>query len=165
VEKEGKTPREWHHSRVIHSLLQREPILSAWNVLLASKHEKYVGFGWNEHSTGRVEGYPDNGKTPQLQDMLEYFRVGCHDAEKLVTVVFEKATVKQTASEERNEEEWETPPAVPPKDHITTGYRDLEWEALLSETQSWNNMADTILSDVEMPSHVTHPGHWHAGQC
>ncbi|RMZ66226.1 Zinc finger C2H2 [Pyrenophora seminiperda CCB06] len=89
VEKEGLTISKWYHSMVILSLLQRPDLCYEWIGLLRSAQPRITSCSWNQHSTGRVEGYPESNPTPQLQDYLEYFCPD-QDAAALAQLAFDK---------------------------------------------------------------------------
>ncbi len=148
IEKEGKTIADWHHSCVIYSLLARPAIYTEWKKLLDSKRKHFTGFGWNQHSTGRVEGYPESNQSAQLQDQLEYYTIH-DDARALVQLAYEKA-VKRAA-----------PPAPPPKDypvHPSATLHDLR-----IETETWTQFVNSVIEDDFLPTNVCPLGERHIG--
>lgn len=157
LEKEGKMVTDWHHSCVIYSLLQRPDVYSEWINILQSKSRRITGFGWNQHSTGRVEGYPESCQAIQLQDALEYYTPD-QDAAALAQLAYDKA-VKRTPPPELP-----VAPPVPPKDskdyrvHHTTSLQDL-----MKETESWTQFINSIIEDDVLPTDVCHIDGWHAG--
>ncbi|KAF2266732.1 hypothetical protein CC78DRAFT_614906 [Lojkania enalia] len=85
----GATMTDWHHTRVIFSLLQRPGISESWYDYLVAKRAQNSVFGWNQHSTGRAKGFPDGHCAPQLQDLLEFFTPD-QDPLPLVVMAYEK---------------------------------------------------------------------------
>ncbi|KAF2732425.1 hypothetical protein EJ04DRAFT_496941 [Polyplosphaeria fusca] len=85
----GKTISEWHHSRVIWSLLQQPRIHQAWVQLLEQKQVAIPSFSWNRHTTGRAEGFSDAACQPQLQDLLEFY-TNEMDPTPIVQLAFDK---------------------------------------------------------------------------
>jgi hypothetical protein len=139
---EGKTMKEWNHSAVIYSLLQRPAMRKEWDALIASKKRVYVGFGWNPKSTGRVEGYPDSTATIQIQDELEYLAPG-QDVAALARKVYVLA-VKKVERE---------PPPVPEKDyHVrrTASPRDST-----RDTDSMTQVVQEVVDDELLPIGTT----------
>ncbi|KAI1549102.1 hypothetical protein PtrSN001C_001875 [Pyrenophora tritici-repentis] len=134
IEKEGLTKSRWYHSKVILSLLQRPEVYYEWTSLLRSAQPRITTCSWNQHSTGRVEGYPESNPTPQLQDYLEYFSPD-QDAASLAQLAFDKM-VKITA-----------PPPVPPKDYRNTSLRDLT-----RETESWTQFINSVVENDVFPT-------------
>ncbi|KAF2846291.1 hypothetical protein T440DRAFT_471942 [Plenodomus tracheiphilus IPT5] len=139
VEKKGKTVSDWYHSMVIYSLLQRPVIQVKWNKLLESRQERNPKFAWNEHSTGRVEGYPESNAIPQLQDQLEYYTPD-QDAASLALLAFDKLASAKLRS---------TPPPVPPKDRRMTSLDDLT-----HTLDAWAQMIDTMCPDTNLPTGI-----------
>ncbi|KAF2180223.1 hypothetical protein K469DRAFT_753464 [Zopfia rhizophila CBS 207.26] len=86
---EGQTMDEWKHSNVIFGLLSQPYVRDEWARLLVSKHEQKLYFGWNQHTTGRSEGYPGSNRPPQLQDLLEFFVPG-QNARALAEFAYKK---------------------------------------------------------------------------
>ncbi|PSN64087.1 hypothetical protein BS50DRAFT_679241 [Corynespora cassiicola Philippines] len=87
-EKNGDTMDNWKHSVVILSLLKRPSIYSEWMDLLYRKKEANPRFGWNQHETGRAEGYPYTRTSAQLQDLLEFYTPD-QDSKALVRLAYE----------------------------------------------------------------------------
>lgn len=150
IEKEDKTIGDWYHSWVIYSLLQRPAIWAQWTKLL-QQYGVVANLAWNEHSTGRVEGYPESVPNLQLQDALEYFTPDANAA-ALAQLAFDKA-IKRTA-----EVEVSVPPPVPPKDI----HRDPLTELTLG-ADSWAMLGNTILKDDFLPTNISYLEQWHAG--
>ncbi|EFQ85300.1 hypothetical protein PTT_19775 [Pyrenophora teres f. teres 0-1] len=142
VEKEGLTKSKWYHSRVILSLLHRPDVYYEWMSLLRSSQPRITNCSWNQHSTGRVEGYPESNPKPQLQDYLEYFSPD-QDAAALAQMAFDKM-VKTTA-----------PPPVPPKD-----YRNTSLQNLTRQTESWTQFINSVVEDDISPTGVCHIDSW-----
>lgn len=144
-EKENKTMKDWNHSVVIYSLLQRPAILTEWSLLLQNKKRKFIGFGWDSQATGRVEGYPDSNKKLQLQDALEFFHVG-DDASALALKAYDLA-VKKIARERP------TPPDHR-KDYRINHKASLQ--DIMKETESWTQFINSVIDDERSPTGVTH---------
>ncbi|KAF2466950.1 uncharacterized protein BDR25DRAFT_292645 [Lindgomyces ingoldianus] len=72
----GNKMTNWKHTLVILSLLKQPHVCQEQIRLYESKGVQNPYFGWNEHTTGRAEGYPDGLCAPQLQDLLEFFSPG-----------------------------------------------------------------------------------------
>lgn len=138
-EKDCKTMQDWRHSDVILSLLQRPAIKVAWCKILHSQPQLRTDFGWNQHNTGRVEGYPENDAKPHLQDLLEYYR-SSDDAAALAQLAFEKIAFPSC------------PPPAPRKDykdHHTTSL-----QSLMDDQASWNLLMSTIPEDDIPPTNT-----------
>ncbi|KAJ4378267.1 hypothetical protein N0V86_005967 [Didymella sp. IMI 355093] len=88
---------------------------------------------------GRVEGYPENGKTPRLQDRLEYYRLG-DDAAALAHLAFSKIAFPST------------PPQAPRKDH--EDHHKTAQQSLKNGQVSWDRFATTIPEDPVLPEHM-----------
>lgn len=131
-EKDGKTMKNWHQTNVILSLLQRPDIKAEWVNILQSQPQLRDDFGWNQSSTGRVEGYPDNGKTPHLQDLLEYFVSG-DNATALAQLAFSKIAFPVQ------------PPQAPQKDTINRQYVTLQ--PITYNQTLWDHFTTTIRDD------------------
>ncbi|KAH7084699.1 hypothetical protein BKA63DRAFT_1304 [Paraphoma chrysanthemicola] len=145
---EGKTMDHWNHSVVIYSLLQRPAISKAWHDLVASKNRNFIGFGWDPRTTGRVEGYPDNSDTPQLQDALEYF-TGDHDVVALVRKAFDCSVPRLGRSFP------DTPPPVPPKPKDYRVNHKASLQDIMRETESWTQFIKSVVQDDFLPTSVT----------
>ncbi|KAJ4364995.1 hypothetical protein N0V83_008611 [Neocucurbitaria cava] len=157
LEKEDKKVEDWRHSCVIYSLLHRPALLPAWTYILQSKRRHFTSFAWNQHSTGRVEGYPESSQLIQLQDALEYYTPN-QNAAALAQLAFDKAK-KQVALPEED-----IAPPVPPKD--TRDYRDhhaTSLQDLMKETESWTQFVNSIVEDDIFPTGVCHLEGRHAG--
>lgn len=156
LEKDGRTSRDWHHSDVIDSLLRRPALYVEWIKILQNKRR--LPTGWNEHSTGRVEGYPESNPTEQLQDLLEYYTPD-QDATVLAQLAYNKA-VKTNTLPEMTEQLLEPPP-VPPKDYRTDRiYETPTFPHLTIDTESWTPLTYSILEDVMLPTEVCHLEGW-----
>jgi hypothetical protein len=136
------TMRSWHQTNVILSLLQRPIIKTEWVNILQSQPQLRDGFGWNQSSTGRVEGYPESGKAPHLQDLLEYFTSG-DDPAALAQLAFSKIAFP------------EQPPQAPHKD--TMDHQPATHQSTLYEQVSWDRFATTIPEDPVLSEPV--PGY------
>jgi hypothetical protein len=145
-EKGGKTMKDWHQSTVIYSLLQRPEIRSEWNRILQSQQRLNPRFGWNQHSTGRVEGYPDSNPTPQLQDLLEYY-TPIQDAAALAQLAYEQGLLRKKLPNTP------APSQVPEKDHYHHHHAASHYDPT-EDTVSWNRFTNTIPEDDVMPSGV-----------
>ncbi|KAF1839167.1 hypothetical protein BDW02DRAFT_635851 [Decorospora gaudefroyi] len=143
VEKEGMTVAQWYHSKVIYSLLHRPAIYAEWMQLHRSR--PITDFAWNQHSTGRVEGYPESNHIPQLQDYLEFF-TNDQDAAALARMAYDKL------------KSFSTPPPVPPKDNHTTSMR-----GAVRATSQWAQLSNSILPDNIYPTGVCHLEGWYTG--
>lgn len=152
IEKGKKKAKDWHHSCVIHSLLQRPEVFYEWRKLLESKDPRITNFGWNLHSTGRVEGYPETNPHMQLQDALEYFPHS-HSPENLAQLAYEKA-VKRAPQLDQSALPLPPPPPVPPKDDHASLNADLT-----REIENWARFADSILTDEFIPLDVPRLDH------
>ena len=141
-EKDSMTMRSWHQTNVILSLLQRPIIKTEWVNILQSQPQLRDGFGWNQSSTGRVEGYPESGKAPHLQDLLEYFTSG-DDPAALAQLAFSKIAFP------------EQPPQAPHKD--TMDHQPATHQSTLYEQVSWDRFATTIPEDPVLSEPV--PGY------
>lgn len=130
---------DWHQSNVIHSLLHRPAIYGEWCRILQTQPQLRRDFGWNEHDTGRVEGYPENDAEPHLQDLLEYYRSGDNPA-ALAQLAFH-----QIAFPSR-------PPQAPRKDY--KDHHTATLEGLMADTESWNKFMSTIPEDDFLPTNV-----------
>jgi hypothetical protein len=135
-ERDGKTMKDWHQTDVILSLLQRPAIKAEWVRILQSQPQLRDDFGWNKHSTGRVEGYPENGKMPHLQDQLEYFKTG-DDAAALAQVAFSKIAFPSR------------PPQAPRKD--SEAHHTAAQKPMMEEQVSWDPFTTTIPEDPTLP--------------
>jgi len=137
---------DWNHSVVIMSLIQRPLILEEWNKLLQSTMREVIGCGWDKHSTGRVEGYPDSNHTLQLQDALEFYTPD-QDAAKLARAAYDQAAKKVT----RERASSPIAPPVPQKDYCKASLDDI-----MKETESWAQFARSIIDDEWLPTGVAH---------
>lgn len=108
-----------------------------------------IQFAWNEHSTGRVEGYPESHPNPKLQDMLEYYTPN-QNAALLVRLAYDKM-VKQTALPKIS-----AAPPVPQKDPQISFM-----EELTRETESWTQFMNTIVADDTFPTDVCDVTSWY----
>jgi hypothetical protein len=70
------------------SLLQQPHLREQWAQLIVSKQEPNPCFGWSSRWAGRAEGYPDTDRSPQLQDLLEFFTPD-QNASALVALAYE----------------------------------------------------------------------------
>ncbi|KAF1926114.1 uncharacterized protein M421DRAFT_224992 [Didymella exigua CBS 183.55] len=138
-EKDGKTTKDWHQTDVILSLLQRPAIRAEWLVILQSQLQLRADFGWNQHNTGCVEGYPENGKTPHLQDQLEYFS-SSDDAAALAQLAFSKIAFPPH------------PPQAPRKDY--KDHHTVSLQSLMDQAESWQDLMNTIPDDPLLPENV-----------
>jgi len=136
LERGGNTVANWYHSMVIFSLLQRPAIQLEWNRLLKSTCEQQLTLAWNRHSTGRVEGYPETGDAPQLQDLLEYYTPD-QDAALIAGLAFDKLV----------------PPPVPAKDSPMTPPNALN-------NDIWELMSNTVVADTILPTDAEYLGKW-----
>lgn len=135
-ERDGKTMKDWHQTDVILSLLQRPAIKTEWVKILQLQPQLRDDFGWNKHSTERVEGYPENGKMPHLQDRLEYFTTG-DDAAALAQLAFSKIAFPSR------------PPQAPRKDYEE--YHTATIQPVIHERVSWNRFTTTVPEDPILP--------------
>lgn len=142
-EKNGDTMANWKHSHVILALLQRPEILPYWNHLLYSKQRFNPRFGWNQHTTGRVEGYPEANPHPQLQDLLEFYTPE-QSAEALVRLAYDKGLLRKELPR----------PPVPPKDYATRPQQSTTLQDLLNDTETLNRFLSTIVEDDVQPTGV-----------
>ncbi|KAF3052446.1 hypothetical protein E8E11_008745 [Didymella keratinophila] len=124
--------RNWHQTNVILSLLQRPAIKAEWVNILQLQPQLRDDFGWNLSSTGRVEGYPESGKAPHLQDLLEYFTYG-DDPAALAQLAFSKIAFPAQ------------PPQAPQKD--TIDHQPAVHQPILYEQISWDRFTTTIPED------------------
>ncbi|XPS78033.1 hypothetical protein M3J09_010053 [Ascochyta lentis] len=136
-EKELKSMTEWLQSNVIYSLLQRPAIYKEWLKVLHSQPQLKGGFGWNQHDTGRVEGYPENNAKPRLQDLLEYYK-SSDNAAALAQFAFEKIAFPSH------------PPQAPPKDY--KDHHTATLQGLMDDTESWDNFMSAIPEDELCPT-------------
>lgn len=150
--------KDWKHSQVIWSLLQRPEILREWCRLLESKQRTQNPFSWKQSITGRSEGYPDMDHPPQLQDLLEFYAFP-QDAAVIARLAFETGL--------RTREVSVAPPPVPEKDHLlpqSTQQQPLLPEQLSSshvlspcdpiDFPTWNTFLGTIPEDPCQPTNV-----------
>ncbi|KAF9693902.1 hypothetical protein EKO04_008441 [Ascochyta lentis] len=128
---------EWLQSNVIYSLLQRPAIYKEWLKVLHSQPQLKGGFGWNQHDTGRVEGYPENNAKPRLQDLLEYYK-SSDNAAALAQFAFEKIAFPSH------------PPQAPPKDY--KDHHTATLQGLMDDTESWDNFMSAIPEDELCPT-------------
>lgn len=138
-ERDGKTMNDWHQTDVIMSLLQRPAIRTEWIKILQSQPQLRDGVGWNKRSTARVEGYPENGKAPHLQDQLEYFRLG-DNAAALAQLAFAKIAFPAQ------------PPQAPQKDNVDN--RPTTQQPIMYDQISWGPFTTTIPDDSILPEPV-----------
>lgn len=150
-DQEQKTMKDWNHSVVIYSLLQRPEIVGEWQAILSSKQRHFIGFGWHPVKTGRVEGYPESDPTLQLQDALEYFTPD-QDAAALAQWAFDQAVPKVA----RQRAEVDAPPPVPRKNYRLNHKASLT--DIMKETESWNQFVKSIVNDDHLPTGVTYLG-------
>ena len=143
--------REWKHTNVIYSLLQRPGIYHEWMRLVRSL-PSLTEFGWNRTSTGRVEGYPESNLTPQLQDYLEYFTAD-QDAAAVARLAYAK--MKKATAPTRGDER----PPVPPKDCPAAEVRS--WDG---EMYSWGQLTESVVEDDVLPTGISRLGGWYAGE-
>lgn len=132
---------EWRQSNVILSLLQRPVIREAWCNVLQSQRQLRADFGWNQHNTGRVEGYPENNAEPHLQDLLEYYQPR-DDAAKLAQLAILKIAFPSL------------PPQVPRKDY--KDHRTATLPSLMEDRVLWDQFTYTIKEDEIPPTSVCH---------
>ncbi|KAF2636026.1 hypothetical protein P280DRAFT_510803 [Massarina eburnea CBS 473.64] len=182
-EKDGLTMRDWHQTQVIFSLLQRPQILPLWNRLLEVKRRTASPFRWKPRSTGRVEGWPEKGGEPGLQDLLEFWRVG-EAGEALVEMAFRlglrEKELPRLPEGEGEEESGEgelllelqqrslhpalPPPPPPPQQQpqplpLTLTLPPIPSVPfvpldLINDVPSWNTFLGTILEDEVQPDGV-----------
>ncbi|KAF2127371.1 hypothetical protein P153DRAFT_368677 [Dothidotthia symphoricarpi CBS 119687] len=147
-ETKGVDMSKWLHSYVIYSLLQQPPILREWNKILEKKRHFNPTFGWNQHSTGRVEGYPESNPTPHLQDLLEYYTPN-QDAAALACLAYKKAVKRKELPKSPGA------PPVPPKDYGSIRAPPLQ-DAMKDRfsRSNWNLIESTIQEDPELPTDV-----------
>ncbi|KAH6639789.1 hypothetical protein C7974DRAFT_138892 [Boeremia exigua] len=138
-EKDGKTMMDWRQSNVIYSLLQRPAIQSEWRKILHLQPQLRGEFGWNQHNTGRVEGYPENRAEPHLQDLLEYYRWG-DNAAALAQLAFQKIAFPSS------------PPQAPRKDY--KDHHNATLQSLMDDQVSWDRFMSTIPEDDVSPIRV-----------
>lgn len=131
--------KHWRQSVVILSLLQRPAIYKEWARVLQSQPHLSANLAWNLSTTGRVEGFPENGTKPHLQDLLEYYRP-CDDAALLARIAFDKIAYSSS------------PPPVPLKDY--KDHHGVPLQVLMDRTESWNRMMSTIQEDDSLPTNV-----------
>lgn len=170
-EKKGQTMRDWKHSKVINSLLQRPEILREfWRLLerdcsLKGKQQTQRSFEWRAKTTGRKEGYPENKLEPQLQDLLEFFTPG-QDAAYIARLAFETGLCGKPSSD--------APPPLPKDDRYTTQpirqttfhpeqnsasmhktYHDnMHAMSIMPDMSGWNGFLDPIVEDEWLPTNV-----------
>ena len=149
MEKEGLTASHWIHSNVIQSLLQRPPVYYEWRRILQGMAPTTTLCSWNNHSTGRVEGYPDSNPNPQLQDYLEYYTPDQN--ETLLAHLAYKKMVKHPPPSQSP-----APPPVPPKDHRGKTLQDLT-----EDTESWTQFINSVVEDDVLPQGVCHLDSWY----
>lgn len=149
MEKEGLTKANWYHSKVIYSLLQRPAIYHEWMRLLRTR-PGLTNCAWNQHSTGRVEGYPESNPTPQLQDYLEFYTPD-QDAAALAQLAYNKMAKPYTPSRTS------APPPVPPKNYSNTSLQD--WTA---EMDSWAQITKSVIEDDILPTGISCLDRWYA---
>ncbi|KAF3039138.1 hypothetical protein E8E12_002573 [Didymella heteroderae] len=138
-EKDGKTMKNWHQTNVILSLLQRPVIKTEWVKILQSQPQLRDDFGWNRTSTGRVEGYPENGKTPHLQDLLEY-STSSDDAAALAQLAFSKIAFPSQ------------PPSAPRKDY--RDHHSITLQPCMNDQVSCDCFTNTIPEDQILPESI-----------
>lgn len=148
MEKEGRTYSDWYHSNVIHSLLQRPEICYEWRSLIQGINLRSVGCSWNQHSTGRVEGYPDSNPIPQLQDYLEYFTPN-QDAAALAQLAYKKMMQHPEPSQPI------VAPSVPARERRQQSLQDLTRNA-----EAWTQFINTVVADDILPHGVSHLDDW-----
>ena len=151
MEKEGLGVREWKHTNVVYSLLQRPGIYHEW-IRLSRSLPNITSFGWNRTTTGRVEGYPESNLTPQLQDYLEYFTAD-QDAAAVARLAYGK--MKKATALTRVDER----PPVPPKDYPATAVQN--WDG---EMYPWGQLTDSVVEDDVLPTGISHLGRWYSGE-
>lgn len=86
---DGYNLAKWHHTNVILALLRQPGVAHAWSNLLAKKGKTRPYFHFHPKTTGRAEGYPYTRRSPQLQDLLEFFTPG-QDVDGLIERVWEE---------------------------------------------------------------------------
>jgi hypothetical protein len=131
---------QWNHSSVIYSLLQRPAILREWNAILERKKRAFIGFGWDQQSTGRVEGYPDSNPTLQLQDELEFF-TPYHNAAALARKAFDLAVTKVDRGHP------DVAPPVPPKPKDYRVKHKASLQDIMKDTQSLQQIVRSMVND------------------
>lgn len=108
-----------------------------------------VPCSWNQHSTGRVEGYPESNPVAQLQDYLEYFT---HDQDA--------AAVAQLAYRKMIRHSPPVagpPPPVPAKDRRFRPQQDATRDMGL-----WSPLEGSIVEDDVSPRGVCRMEDWYA---
>jgi hypothetical protein len=150
IEKDGMILRQWYHSKVIYSLLQRPAIQFEWARLL-QRRPHITSCSWNQHSTGRVEGYPESNPIPQLQDYLEYFTPD-QNAEALARLTYDKM-VKHSPPTQTHK-----PLPVLPKNNRTTSLHDMT-----RETEAWTQLINSVVEDDVSPTGVAYLENWYLG--
>lgn len=138
---EGKTMADWHHSSVIESLLQRPVIRPEWSRILQSQPQLRCNFGWNQHNTGRVEGFPEKDLKPHLQDLLERYKPGDNVA-GLAQLAFRKIAFPAR------------PPPAPSKDHQAQVMVAVQSDV---DDPMWTLLTNTIVADDISPTGVCEP--------
>ncbi|KAH8886340.1 hypothetical protein GQ53DRAFT_628985, partial [Thozetella sp. PMI_491] len=94
----GSTKAHWNHSHVIYGLLHQPRVHTAWEKLLTARYgdlssQRALVFKWDPESTGRAQGFHENGNPGKLQDLLEFFDEAKDDEHLLTTLAHDQATV------------------------------------------------------------------------
>lgn len=178
-EKDKCTIKKWSQTQVIMSLLHQPHLREHWAQLIVGKEEPNPCFGWSSRWAGRAEGYPDTDRSPQLQDLLEFFTPD-QNASALVALAYEMGhqsrltnglrqiqhthqvhpakVPHQHASRSRHTSpDKELPllppePPVPPKDSTTVALPPhFDINAHSTDFAHWDRLMNTIPEDDLLP--------------
>ncbi|EMD96456.1 hypothetical protein COCC4DRAFT_177794 [Bipolaris maydis ATCC 48331] len=153
MEKQGLTESDWIHSNVIHSLLQRPVVSHEWRSIIQGMQLHTVLCSWNQHSTGRVEGYPESNPVPQLQDYLEYFTPD-HDPVALAHLAYRKMIRHSEAPRSRTAAPL---PPLPQQQQQQVPARERRGQTLQDLTRDpdlWTQFINSVVDDDVMPQGV-----------
>lgn len=94
----GKTKTHWLQSNVIYGLLHQRPVFQAWKNFINVTYghlarDSQPLFSWHPAKTGRAPGFLENESLGNLQDLLEFFREGVDDVQKLVQLAHDQADI------------------------------------------------------------------------
>ncbi|XP_014560731.1 hypothetical protein COCVIDRAFT_12496 [Bipolaris victoriae FI3] len=159
MEKQGLTESDWIHSNVIHSLLQRPVISYEWRRIVQGMQLHTVLCSWNQHSTGRVEGYPESNPVPQLQDYLEYFTPD-QDPVALAQLAYRKM-IRHSEAPPRMAAPLPPLPQEQQQQVPARERRGQTLEDLKRDTEQWTPFINSVIADDVLPQSMYHQGSWY----
>lgn len=114
---------------------------------------------WNQHSTGRVEGYPESNPVPQLQDYLEYFTPD-QDPVALAQLAYRKM-IRHSEAPPRTAAPLPPLPQEQQQQVSARERRGQTLEDLKRDTEQWTPFINSVIADDVLPQGIYHQGSWY----